>query len=83
MKIIEFDTESDRIANSILILAASHLVLAIILTPTINNNLWTPIIAISCGFALSLGYYIRSTLKSNKIKKKSPDDLPQAEVDGG
>lgn len=83
MKIIEFDTESDRIANSILILAASHLVLAIILTPTINNNLWTPIIAIFCGFVLSLGYYIRSTLKNNKIKKKSTDDLPQAEVDGG
>lgn len=67
---IEIDSEADRFANSVLILVSSYLILAIILRFIIGNNIWTPLIAISCSIVLCVGYYITVTLKSPKKKKE-------------
>lgn len=81
----EIDTESDRIANSLLIFPLSYTILLIILTLTIDAHLWICIIAFSCSFILTLGYYIRSTLKGAKLKKESPNNQHpfDVDVDGG
>jgi hypothetical protein len=58
------DTESDRIGNSAIIFSLFFLIFLIALMLTINDSFWIGIIAFSCSSVLSLGYYIRSTLKS-------------------
>ena len=82
MVIIETDEESDIIGNTILILAISHFVFAVLLTIAIGSVVWTPIIAIVIGFALSFGYYIRATWKIAK-KKKDTIDNGKTDVEGG
>ncbi len=81
----DIDTESDRVANSFLIFPLSYVILLIILTLTIEAHLWISIIAFSCSFVLTLGYYIRSTLKGAKLKKESPNNQHSfdVDVDGG
>ena len=81
----DIDTESERIANSLLIFPLSLIILLIILTLTIDTHLWIGIIAFSCSFVLTLGYYLRSTLKVAKLKKESPNNQHPFDVgvDGG
>lgn len=81
----DIDTESERIANSLLIFPLSLIILLIILTLTIDTHLWIGIIAFSCSFVLTLGYYLRSTLKVAKLKKESPNNQHpfDVDVDGG
>jgi len=78
---IENDLEAHRFANSVIILVSSFLILAIILRFVIGNNLWTPLIAFSCGIALCLGYYVRVTLKNTK-KNKEENNQRKIEVEG-
>ena len=68
------DDESDLIANTILILAISVFLIAIILTPIFTSHLRVTIISISGGMILSFGYLIRSILKRSKQKKASEND---------
>ncbi len=82
MVVVERDEETDIIANTIVILAISVFVLAVTLTIAIGSVVWTPIIAIAIGFALSFGYYIRSTWKIAK-KKKEAINQSKTDVEGG
>ncbi|UCD13490.1 MAG: hypothetical protein JSW60_08025 [Thermoplasmatales archaeon] len=75
------DPESERVGNSALLFSLSFLIFLIALTLTINDSFWIGIIAFCCSSVLSLGYYIRSTLKSAKQEKKFPNIQPP--VDAG
>jgi len=82
MIVIETDEESEIIGNTIVILAISVFVFAVILTIAIGSVVWTPIIAILIGFAMSFLYYIRATWLISK-KKKDAIDNSKTDVEGG
>jgi len=78
MVVKEIDAESNRVANSILILGGSVLILAIILKLITNDNFLSSMLAIILGFVFSIFYYIKSIFY-NKSQKK---DSPKIEVNG-
>jgi hypothetical protein len=71
MKEEEGQTESDRIANSVIIFSGSGVLLAIIIMIISNDNFLSSIFAIIIGFIISISYYIWSNLKASKQKKES------------
>jgi len=70
----DINNETDKIANTILILTISVLILAIIFTPLLEVHFLVTTKAISGGMVLSIGYYISSSIKSSKQKNESLEE---------
>jgi hypothetical protein len=74
------DDETDQIANTILILAISVMILAILLTPLLITHKYITIGAISGGMILSFGYYIRFNLKKSQQKESLEEKVSDGEM---
>ena len=71
MKMEVIDDESNIIGNTILMLAISVFILAVVLTMIIESIEWITFLSICSGFVLSFGYFFRETRKIAKIKKEN------------
>ena len=74
------DDETDQIANTILILAISVMILAILLTPLLIRHKYVTIGTISGGMILSFGYYIRFNLKKSQQKESLEEKVSDGEM---
>jgi hypothetical protein len=63
------EDETDQIANTILFLAISVFIFAMLLTPLVVTHKYITIGAISGGMIVSFGYFIRSVLKKSQQKE--------------